>query len=65
MAITKKEAALVWQLLTDAQHVAWIEGFAMGQDGGEKNRNPYPRTDDIEGVMKLYRLMRGIEQVAK
>lgn len=65
MAITKKDAAHIWQLLTDAQHVAWVEGWAMGEAGGDKTRNPYPRTDDIEGVMKLYRLLRGIEQVAK
>ena len=65
MAITKKETKLIWQLLTDAQHVAWIEGWAMGEAGGVKSRNPYPRTDDIDGVMKLYRLLRGIEQVAK
>lgn len=59
MAITKKETALVWELITNAQHTAWIEGFAMGEDGGEKRRNPYPMSGDKDSVMELYRLMKG------
>ena len=59
MAITKKETALLWELLTNAQHTAWIEGFAIGEDGGEKRRNPYPVQSTPESVMDLYRLLKG------
>lgn len=60
MAITKKDVKVIWQIITDAQHTAWIEGWAMGEAGGEKNRNPYPRTEDVEVVMNLYRLLNGV-----
>jgi hypothetical protein len=61
MAITKKDTALIWQLITDAQHTAWLEGQKTGDNGGAKDLNPYPRVGDTQEVMKLYRLMRGIE----
>lgn len=60
MAITKKETALIWELISNAQHLAWIEGFAMGEDGGEKTRNPYPLTGEKDSIMSLYRTLRGV-----
>ena len=59
MAITKKDTALIWELITAAQHTAWIEGHAMGEDGGERNRNPYPLPLDADNTLALYRLMKG------
>lgn len=59
MAITKKDVKTILKLVNDAQHTAWIEGWAMGEAGGEKNRNPYPRSEDINVVMNVYRLLNG------
>jgi hypothetical protein len=31
----------------------------MGEAGGEKSRNPYPNSSDIDQIMAIYRIMRG------
>jgi hypothetical protein len=58
--LTRKEAEALWDLITNAQSLAWQEGRKFGDDGGPANANPYPRTGTAEDLRELYKLLRGI-----
>lgn len=59
--LTRTEASALWDLITNAQRMAWLEGRKFGDEGGEANRCPYPVTGTKQDIMNLYRLLRGEE----
>ena len=61
--LTRKETQALWDLVTNAQRVAWLEGRKFGDEGGDAKRCPYPATGTKEDIMALYRLLRGESNV--